>query len=75
MLLLNMPVWGYVTLGCCLVVQWVLAIIALVKLFDDKVKMPGCIFWNIFIVVGVFVGPITYIVISKIKKEKRNKNA
>ncbi|MFI3168190.1 MAG: hypothetical protein R3Y32_08780 [Bacillota bacterium] len=74
-LLLNLSVGGYVAIGLCLVVQWILAIIALMKLFGDKVKMPWCILWNIFIVAGIFIGPITYIVVSKIKNGKRNKNA
>lgn len=73
-ILANLSAGGYVVIGVCLALQWGLAIVALMKLLSDKVEMPGCIIWNIFIVLGVFVGPITYIIISKIKNEKRNKN-
>lgn len=75
LVLASLSVFGYVVIGICLALQWALAIFALVKLFGDKVGMPGCILWNIFIVAGVFIGPITYIIVSKIKNEKRNKNA
>ncbi len=69
-ILASLSVMGYVAIGLALAVQWILAIVALMKLFGDKVQAPACILWNIFIVLGVFIGPITYIIVSKVKNVK-----
>ncbi len=70
-LLLSLSVGGYIAIGALLVCQWALAIVALMRLFEDKIPAPWCITWNVFIVLCVLIGPITYIIVSKTRRKKQ----
>lgn len=52
------------------VVQWPLSMLALVRLFAEKPGKKGAVLWNIFIVAGVIVGPVIFLIRSAVKKRR-----
>jgi len=70
MILLAMKTEILVTIIAVLIIQWLLAILALYLLFKDNGIKKNILPWNIFIMFGFIIGPITYFVYRKIKKNK-----
>jgi hypothetical protein len=53
-----------------LILQWILAVIALYFLFRDKGIKKNILKWNIFIMLGIIVGPLTYLIIRHHSKKE-----
>jgi hypothetical protein len=70
MLLLAMKTETLLIIGIILLLQWFLAIFALYLLFKDKGIKKNIIPWNIFIMFGVIVGPVSYLIFRKINKNR-----
>ena len=52
--------WLTIILG----IQYLIAIFALIKLFDSKPETPELIKWNIIIIFGILVGPILFLILN-----------
>jgi heme/copper-type cytochrome/quinol oxidase subunit 4 len=57
-------------IAAVLIVQYVLALFALMKLFTNKPKKLNSFLWNFIIVLIIIIGPIIYLVTEKPKKTK-----
>ena len=55
--------------GGILLLQWILAVIALYFLFKDKGIKKEIIIWNVFIMFGIIVGPVTYLIKRSLTKK------
>ncbi len=51
-------------------VQWPLSMLALYRLFSEKPGKRAAILWNIFIVAGVIVGPVAFLIRHAVRKQR-----
>ena len=55
-------------------IQYILATFALVKLFNLKLSKSKCIIWDIYILIGILIGPVSFFIYYYIKRQNQKKS-
>jgi amino acid transporter len=53
-----------------LIVQYVLALVALMKLFNNRPNKLNSLLWNLIIVLIIIIGPLVYLIIESPPKKQ-----
>lgn len=71
MLLLTSKTTLIVVITGIFVLQWALATFAVYLLLKDRGIKKGIVAWNIFIMLAIIIGPLTYFIVRSLKNNKQ----